>query len=87
VRCVGALRLTTVRRLRASSGRVRAATLGAARFNAPAGTAVDVRVPITSAGRNALQRLGGATRVRLVARGRDEAGAARPRAARFILRG
>jgi Ca2+-binding RTX toxin-like protein len=86
VRCVGAVRLVTVRRLRSRAGRLRAATLGAARFNAPAGKADDVRITLTSAGRAALARLGNATRVRLVARGRDEAGPARPRAARLIVR-
>jgi Ca2+-binding RTX toxin-like protein len=86
VRCVGAVRLVTVRRLRTRAGRLRAVTLGAARFNAPAGTGDDVRIALTRAGRAALARLGGATRVRLVARGRDEAGPARPRAARLILR-
>jgi Ca2+-binding RTX toxin-like protein len=87
LRCVGAVRLVSVRRLRTRAGRVRAATLGAARFNALTGTTDDVRVRLTAAGRRALGRLGNATRVRLVARGRDEAGQARPRAARFILRG
>ena len=85
-RCVGAVRLITVRRLRTPLGRTRPVTLGAARFNAPAGTPVEVDVRLTDEGRAALDRLGGATRVRVAARGRDEAGAARPAASRFILR-
>lgn len=85
-RCVGAVRLVTVRRLRTPGGRTRPATLGAARFNAPAGASVEVDVRLTREGRAVLDRLGGATRVRAAARGRDEAGSARPTAARFILR-
>ena len=85
-RCVGAVRLVTVRRVRTRTGRSRAATLGAARFNAPAGMSVEVTVPVTRSGRATLERLGGATRVRAAARGRDEAGPARPAAARFLLR-
>jgi hypothetical protein len=85
-RCVGAVRLVTVRRLRTAAGRRRPATLGAARFNAPPGGSVEVPVRVRPEGRAALDRLGGATRVRAVARGRDEAGPARPAATRFILR-
>ena len=86
-RCVGAVRLVTVRRLRTAAGRTRPATLGAARFNAPTGASVDVDVRLTSQGRATLDRLGGETRVRAAARGRDEAGPGRPTATRFILRG
>ena len=85
VRCVGAVRARTVRRVRRPSGRRRTVALGAARFNAPAGQAVDVALRVDAAGRALLRRLGG-TRVRLSARGRDEAGAARPVAARLVLR-
>jgi Ca2+-binding RTX toxin-like protein len=87
VRCVGAMRLVTLRRLRTSGGRSRTVTLGSARISAPAGRSVDTRVTLTNAGRAALDRLGGATRVRVVPRGRDEAGAARRSSTRFVLRG
>jgi hypothetical protein len=87
-RCVGAVRLVTVRRVRTASGRARPVTLGAARFNAaPGGPVVTVDVRLTQTGAATLERLGGATRVRAAARGRDEAGPGRPTAARFILRG
>jgi hypothetical protein len=86
VRCVGAVRAVTVRRISRADGRRRAAVLGAARFNVPAGTAVDTTLTVDAAGRDVLRRLGGLTRVRLAARGRDEAGAARPAAARLVLR-
>ena len=86
VRCVGAVRAVTIRRLRTPGGRQRAAVLGAVRFNVPAGTAQDVALRVGDAGAAALERLGGSTRVRLAARGRDDAGAARPAAARLVLR-
>lgn len=82
IRCVGAARVVTVRRV---GGKV--VTLGAARFNAAAGTSAEVTVPLGDAARATLARLGNATRVRIAARGRDEAGPARPAATRFILRG
>ena len=84
VRCVGAVRAATVRRLRTPGGRLRPAALGAARYNAPAGGAVSVDIVLTEQGRAALARLG-RTRVRVAARGRDEAGPGRPVAARRIL--
>lgn len=86
-RCVGAVRAMTFRKLRTPGGKLRNATLGAARFNVPAGTTVDVQLRLSDAGRATLQRLGGATRVRLAARGRDEAGVGRPSSRRFVLRG
>ena len=86
VRCVGAVRLQTVRQFRTSGGRLRPRALGAARFNVPSGPSADVRVVAGAAGRSVVEELGGATRVRLAARGRDDAGPARPAAARFILR-
>jgi Ca2+-binding RTX toxin-like protein len=86
VRCVGAVRMETVRRFRTGAGRLRPRSLGAARFNVPAGMAADVRVQAGAAGRSVVEQLGGATRVRLAARGRDDAGPARPAAARFVLR-
>jgi Ca2+-binding RTX toxin-like protein len=87
LRCVGAVRAITLRRLRsASTGRVRAVTLGAVRFNVAAGASAEVTIRVGEAGRAALARLGDATRVRLAARGRDEAGPGRPAAARLILR-
>jgi len=86
VRCVGAVRAVTVRRLRNADGRLRTRVLGAARFNVPSGTGLDVTLTVDEAGRRVLEQLGGATRVRLAARGRDDAGPARPVAARFILR-
>jgi len=88
VRCVGAVRAVTVRRLARPGGRARReVVLGAARFNVPAGATLETAVRVGAGGREILRRLGGATRVRLAARGRDEAGAARPAAARLVLRG
>ena len=81
-RCVGAARLVTVRRVGGKP-----VTLGAARYNAPTGQTVEVTIVLGDAARATLARLGNATRVRIAARGRDEAGPARPAATRFILRG
>jgi len=87
VRCVGAARAVTVRRLARPGGRRREVVLGAARFNVPAGTSVETTLTVGAQGRAILRRLGGATRVRIAARGRDEAGPARPAATRLVLRG
>lgn len=81
VRCVGVVRASTVRRL----GK-KPVALGSARFSAAPGTVVDLRITIPDAGRAALRRFGPATRVRLVGRGRDEAGPARDAIRRFVLR-
>ena len=85
VRCVGAVRAATVRRVRRPGGARRTLRLGAVRFNAPTGGSVEVRLRVGSGARRVLARLR-TTRVRLSARGRDAAGAARPVAARLVLR-
>jgi hypothetical protein len=81
VRCVGVVRASTVRRLKK-----RPVPLGSARFNTAAGTIVDLEIAVPEAGRAALRRFAPATRVRLVGRGRDEAGPARDAIRRFVLR-
>lgn len=85
-RCVGAVRLVTVRRVRTTTGRLRTAMLAAAKLHLVAGTSTDIKLVLDQRARSIVRRLGTATRVRAIVRGRDEAGAARPGAARFILR-
>ena len=82
IRCVGTLRATTLRRV--GGRRVR---VGGAGFSAGPGTTVDVRMPVSQGARDALARFGGATRVRVVARPRDEAGPGRESVLRFVLQG
>jgi Ca2+-binding RTX toxin-like protein len=84
-RCVGAVRVVTLRRVRTAAGRMRERVLGAGRFNVPSGTTLEIQVVVGQAGRDVLDDLGGSTRVRLAARGRDDAGPARPAAARLVL--
>ena len=81
VHCTGTLRAETLRRIKGRKVRV-----GSAGYSTAAGTTVDVTIPVSEAGRAALDRFGGATRVRVVARTRDEAGPGRDALLRFVLR-
>ena len=81
VRCEGTLRATTVRRV---DGR-RVARLGLAGYGLVPGATQEVDIPFDEAARSIVRRFA-PLRVRVAIRGRDEAGAARPSAARLILR-
>ena len=81
IRCAGTLRASTVRRV----GR-RPARLGVGSFNLQRGTSAEVVIRFSSSGRALVSRFA-PLRVRIVARGRDDAGPARPSAARLVLRG
>jgi hypothetical protein len=71
----------TVRRVRG-----RPVRLGVAGFNIAAGTSADLALRVGDAGREAIDRFGGTTRIRLVTSSRDEAGPGRDGIARFVLR-
>jgi Ca2+-binding RTX toxin-like protein len=82
VRCTGTVRAETVRR----ADGPRRARLGAATFTLDPGASQVVVVPVDADGRALVRRLA-PLRVRLILRARDAAGAARPDAARLVLRG
>lgn len=81
VRCSGTLRATTVRRV--SGGR--RARLGLAPYGLVSGAAEEVVIPFDADARAVVGRFA-PVRVRVALRGRDEAGAVRPSAARLVLR-
>ncbi|HEX2085563.1 MAG TPA: calcium-binding protein [Solirubrobacteraceae bacterium] len=81
VRCAGTLRATTVRRV----DRRRPARLGLGGYNLRSGASEEVTIPFDEAARSVVRRLA-PLRVRVAIRGRDEAGPARPSAARLVLR-
>ena len=81
VRCSGTLRATTVRRV---AGR-RQARLGLASYGLVSGASEEVVIPFDDEARAIVRRFA-PVRVRVAIRGRDEAGAARPSAARLVLR-
>ena len=82
VRCAGVLRAATVRRV---DGR-RRARLGLGGFNLLRGTSAEVVIPFDAEARAIVSRFA-PLRVRIAVRGRDDAGPARPSAARLVLRG
>ena len=82
VRCQGTLRVTTVRRV----DRRRVARLGLGSYGLVPGATQEVTIPFDPAARSVVARFA-PLRVRVAIRGRDEVGAARPSAARLVLRG
>ncbi|HEX8086031.1 MAG TPA: calcium-binding protein [Solirubrobacteraceae bacterium] len=82
VRCQGILRVTTIRRV----DRRRVARLGLGSYGLVPGDAEEVVIPFDEAARSIVSRFA-PLRVRVAIRGRDEAGPARPSAARLVLRG
>ncbi len=82
VRCQGTLRAATVRRL----VRRRTVRIGLGSYGLVPGASQEVVIPVDESARAVVRRFA-PLRVRVTIKGRDEAGAARPSAARLVLRG